>query len=120
MQSNSVQNIRKVSVCSNNNRGKKHSKKISQNHLGWVYQNGYGVEKNYSVAFDCYKKAADQNDAKAQNNLGYMYEHGLGVAENTTLAIEWYMKSANQGYAEAQYNLGYMYEIGKGIAENMH
>ena len=119
MQSNSVQSIKKVGVYSNNRLGKKHCKKISQNHLGWLYQNGYGVEKNYSVAFDCYKKSADQNDAKAQNNLGYMYEHGLGVAENTTLAIEWYMKSANQGYAEAQYNLGYMYEIGKGVAENM-
>ena len=115
MQSNSVKNIKQISFCSNNKR----DKKISQNHLGWFYQNGYGVEKNYSIAFDCYKKAADQNDAKAQNNLGYMYEHGLGVAENTTLAIEWYMKSANQGYAEAQYNLGYMYEIGKGIAQNI-
>ncbi len=119
MQSNSIQSINKLGVYSNNKLGKKHSKKISQNYLGWVYQNGYGVEKNYSVAFDCYKKAADQNDATAQNNLGYMYEHGLGVAENTTLAIEWYMKSANQGYAEAQYNIGYIYEIGKGVAENM-
>jgi len=119
VQSNSVQSIKKVGVYSNNRPSKKHSKKISQNHLGWLYQNGYGVEKNYSLAFECYKKASDQNDAKAQNNLGYMYEHGLGVAENTTLAIEWYMKSANQGYAEAQYNIGYMYEIGKGVAENM-
>ena len=102
MPSNSVENIMVTSISCNNRHGKQTLKKISNPHLGWMYENGYGVEKNYSVAFDCYKRAADQNDAKAQNNLGFMYENGLGVAKNAALAIEWYMKSAIQGYLEAQ------------------
>ena len=119
MQSNSVQNIRETSIIDNNRHGDQTLRKISHNHLGWVYQNGYGVEKNYSVAFDCYKRAADQNDAKAQNNLGFMYENGLGVAKNAALAMKWYMKSANQGCPETQYNLGCMYQEGIGIYKNM-
>ncbi|MGI9214432.1 MAG: tetratricopeptide repeat protein, partial [Gammaproteobacteria bacterium] len=91
----------------------------SQQQLGWIYQNGYGVDKNYTMALEYYKNAASQNDAKAQNSLGLMYENAYGVPKDINIAIEWYKKSANQGYPEAQYNLGYIYECGNGVPEDM-
>ena len=90
----------------------------AQNHLGWMYQNGYGVTRNYARSVEWYQKAANQNDRKGQNNLGLMYAHGLGVSQNDLIAVQWYQKSAVQEYAEAQYNLGFMYEHGRGVDQN--
>lgn len=40
------------------------------NNLGYLYQNGFGVEKNKSKAIECYQKAEDLgfNDAKYELN----------------------------------------------------
>lgn len=45
-----------------------------QNTLGYMYENGIGVEKNYSDAFFWYKKSAEQGNPDAQNNLGLLKE----------------------------------------------
>ena len=49
-----------------------------------------------------YRKAAEQNYAKAQYNLGVCYEHGEGVAKDPVEAVKWYRKAAEQNYAKAQ------------------
>jgi TPR repeat protein len=49
-----------------------------------------------------FRKAAENNHAKAQYNIGFMYEHGRGVVQNYHGALTWYRKAADQGDAAAQ------------------
>jgi len=107
---------------------------IAQNNLGYMYDNGLGVEKNYVEAVKWYRKAADQGNADAGNNLGCMYYNGLGVEKSDTEAVKWLYKAAKQGNvaayenlvnmaengnADAQYNLGIMYEVGLGVKKSI-
>src|SRR5882672_7128534 len=81
----------------------------SQVELGRRYDKGEGVVKDQVEAVKWYRKAAEQNYAKAQYNLGVCYERGYGcrdgVAEDDAEAVKWYRKAAEQNYAAAQYNL---------------
>ncbi len=85
---------------------------------GYMYENGYGVEKNYTEAVKWYQKAAEQGHARGQSNLGVMYRDGYGVEKNYTEAVKWFRKAAEQGNAGGQSNLGYMYLNSYGVAKN--
>jgi len=39
---------------------------VAQNNLGWLYQNGWGVSKDYAQAMMWYRKAALQGNGKAE------------------------------------------------------
>ena len=87
--------------------------------LGICYDEGNGMEKNYTKAYSLYKdalnafsKMAEDGAAKAQNYLGLCYDYGRGTEENKELAFTAYKKAAEQGYARAQYNLGLCYYKG--------
>jgi TPR repeat protein len=80
----------------------------SQNNLGNMYYNGYGVVKNYATAVDWYKKSADQGNVMAWTNLGRMYAHGLGVEKNRDTATTYFLKAASQGYYKAHIRIGRM------------
>src|SRR5260370_20495292 len=81
----------------------------AQFYVGWMYNNGQGVQQDHTQAVLWYRKAADQGDARAQCNLGLMYNNGQGVQQDHTQAALWYRKAADQGVAQAQNNLGFMY-----------
>ena len=78
-----------------------------------MYENGCGVDQNYSTAVEWYRKAAEHRygneAATAQLHLGRMYENGLGVDQDYATAVEWYRKAAERRYvdaaADAQFNL---------------
>lgn len=74
--------------------------------------------KNYSEAFQWYKKAALANHVLAQYRLGVLYEEGYGVSQDCTEAAKWYRKSADQGYTSAQIDLGVLYVRGCGVPQN--
>ena len=74
---------------------------VEQSNLGDKYMTGDGVQQDYQQAAQWYRKAAEQDDAKAQFNLGWMYEGGRGVQQDNQQAEQWYRKSAQQGYASA-------------------
>ena len=78
----------------------------------------YYSSENYTEAFKCFQKAAEQGNAFAQSALGFMYQYGQGVKQDYFKAFEWYQKAADQGYALAQYNLGLMYAKGQGVRQN--
>lgn len=86
-----------------------------QDWLGWMYQNGYGVEQNYTEAVKWYQKAAEEGNAAGQNNLGWMYQNGYGVEQNYKEAAKWYQTAAEQGNKSAQNNLGDAYYFGNGV-----
>ena len=75
-------------------------------------------KKHYEKAFNLFRQAAEQGDAKGQYNLGVMYDKGLGVPQNYPAAFEWYTKAAEQGNINAQNNLGAMYANGEGVKKD--
>lgn len=92
--------------------------KEAQYNLGFFYQMGFGVQKNYKKAFEYYSKAADQNHSYAQNNLGYLYQCGHGVSTDYFQAYEYYKLAAAQNNAASDHNLGYLYEFGLGVQKD--
>ena len=90
----------------------------AQCNLGYMYDNGYGVDQDYSEALKWYQKSVEQGNSRAQNNLGSMYQNGLGVSQDYSEAVNLYRKAADQGYDVAQNNLGWMYENGYGVKQD--
>lgn len=86
--------------------------------LGYLYENGIGVEKSDIEAVNWYAKAAEQGETLAQNNLGSMYREGKGVQRNVDEAARWFRVAAGQGHVLAQYNLAIMYQIGAGVKQD--
>ncbi len=74
--------------------------------------------KDYKLAAEWFRKAADKGDAKAQYNLGMAYDTGQGVTQDYKQAAEWYRKAAVQGLAQAQNNLGILYKQGQGVPQD--
>ncbi len=84
-------------------------------YLGYMYEAGLGVKRDYAEAVRWYRKAADAGDATGMANLGYMYQMGRGVTGDYTEAARWYRKAADAGDTRAMANLGHMYRDGSGI-----
>lgn len=62
--------------------------------LGMSYANGSGVNQNYSMAVEYWRKAAELGYSGAQRCLGFAYAHGQGVAHDNAKALMWYRKAA--------------------------
>ena len=90
----------------------------AQYDLAFLYDNGYGLQLDYTAARTWYRKAAEQGHVTAQWNLGAIYANGLGVPEDLDTAIAWYRKAVDQGHVTAQYDLGILYSSGKGIEKD--
>lgn len=73
----------------------------AQHKLGWLYQNGWGTQRDYSQAMQWYSRAADQGHAGAQSGIGMLYEEGLGVTKDLQEALRWYKISASNGSKSA-------------------
>jgi hypothetical protein len=86
--------------------------------LGYLYENGMGVERNLEEAAKWYKAAAEQGDPEGQHNLGVSYEKGEGVAMSLDQAEHWYRKAAEQDNVLSQHNLGILlYRQNKNLDE---
>jgi TPR repeat protein len=70
--------------------------------LGVLYENGWGVAKDYGKARQWYQQAAEAGDEIAMTNLGALYENGWGVAKDYGKAREWYQKAADAGSTYAK------------------
>ena len=90
----------------------------AQFNLGFCYDDGRGVKKDYGEAVKWYRKAAEQNFAPAEFNLGFCYANGQGVRKDKEEAVKWFRRAAEQNYAPAQSNLGYCYDNGRGVAKD--
>lgn len=90
----------------------------AQHNLGWMYENGHGVSRDYEEAVTWYRKAADAGLANSQYNLGVMYANGHGVRQDYKEAATWYRKAADQNFADGQYNLGWAYLEGHGVPQD--
>ncbi len=70
--------------------------------LGRMCANRRPLAKLVGEAVKWYRKAAEQEYARAQSGLGYMYSNGRGVEKDEVEAVKWYRKAAEQDYAMAQ------------------
>ena len=66
----------------------------AQFNLGWCYDDGRGVAKDYVEAVKWYRKAAEQCHTEAQLNLGYCYANGQGVVKDKVEAYAWLSMAA--------------------------
>ena len=83
---------------------------LSQNGMGLLYLNGWGVKKNTIKAADYFKAAADQNFAPGQVNLGKLYlDQG-----DTQIAIRYFELAVRHGHIEAFYILAELANQGVG------
>jgi len=91
---------------------------VAQYHLGLLYSNGQGVQKDDAQARQWYEKAAVQGHAEAQVNLGILLDYGRGGPQEFKMAVRWYLRAANQGNELAQRKLGLLYERGDGVPKD--
>ena len=66
----------------------------AQFNLGWCYDDGRGVAKDYVEAVKWYRQAAEQGHPEAQFNLGCCYANGQGVVKDKVEAYAWFSWAA--------------------------
>lgn len=86
--------------------------------LGGFYEQGVGVGRNYSKAFEWYRKAADAGRPEGYYNLGVCYEIGMGAAGDMAKSIQNYQKAAEMGLTQAMQKLASIYITGAGVPRN--
>lgn len=100
--------------------------------LGYMNENGYGVEVNLEKAISFYKQVADSHEKPGMSKtldshfkipdcmfkLGYIYEHGKGVNVDYNLAEHYYKKAIQYDHASAIFNYGGMIYSGFGCEPN--
>ncbi|OHD89110.1 NifU family protein [Sulfuricurvum sp. RIFCSPLOWO2_12_FULL_43_24] len=74
--------------------------------LGTMYVKGFGVERNISIAFSLFERAAAYGHETASFYMGGMYENGIGVTADKAEAIRYYTTAAEANMPTAQLKLG--------------
>ena len=74
---------------------------ISQFNVGFRYEYGEGVKRDFVEAARWYRLAAEQGHDYAQFYLGACYEYGKGVIKDYVEAVKWYRMAAEQGNEDA-------------------
>lgn len=67
-----------------------------------MYDEGYGVSRDYVEAVRLYRLSAEQGNSSGQCNLGFMYENGYGVSKDYAEALKWYQLASAQGHERAK------------------
>ncbi len=61
--------------------------------LGTMYRYGESVDANLNIAFDWYRKSAEQDYSDAFYELAWMYENGNGTEVDYKESLYWYKKA---------------------------
>ena len=83
-------------------RAAKNGSLAALDYLGYMYEYGKGVEKNYTVAMNLYKKGEARNYPPCLRSIGRLYKEGHGVAKNLETAYSYFLKAAEQGESEGE------------------
>lgn len=92
---------------------------VAQHQLGWTYEAGNGVERDYGEAVRWYRKSAELGYAPAQHSLGGMYLSDRGVTGSLSEGLRWFHKAADQDHAHSLLTLALTYEQGRGVEKNL-
>jgi uncharacterized protein len=82
--------------------------------LGWCFENGNDVPRDYAQALALYEQAAAGGVADAIYRLGKLHQDGLGVEPDAYQARDLYEVAALANVPLAQYNLGAMLVSARG------
>lgn len=93
----------------------KNGNEFSMYNLGKIFDDGNIVDRDYLVAYDYYRMAAEHNYPDAQAELGWMYELGHGVPRDYYKSAYWYNLAAKNNHLVAIANLGTHYMNGNGV-----
>jgi hypothetical protein len=84
----------------------------AQDHLGYLYEQGFFGESDFARAVQWYRKAADQLFPNGQFHLGACYQLGNGVEQNWQEAARWFGLAAKMGHPEAAECLQMLRDMG--------
>lgn len=90
----------------------------AQSKIGFCYEKGIGVQKDWETAFKWYAQAAESGYPHAMINVGHCFQNGLGVEKDGNKAFEWYKTAAEMDFPVGLYNLGTFYTTGGPVAQN--
>ena len=103
---------------------------IAQYNIGWMYDQGMGVDQSDREAIIWYKKSANQGEIDAQYTLALKYGEGQDVRQDFKMSLNWldavtkqendqWLRTveaeAEAGKVYAQFALGYVYQHGLGF-----
>ncbi|MCG8429459.1 MAG: sel1 repeat family protein [Chromatiales bacterium] len=91
----------------------------AQFRLGYLYRNGFGVDKNFSEAVSWYQKAAISGHAQAQHYFAVNLELGRGITQDLNEAAIWYRRAAEQGSLDAQFWMAKASLTGNGLKRDL-
>ncbi len=92
---------------------------IAYQNMGVIYQEGIGdVGVDYVEAFNCFKKAAEEENPDAFFSVGNCYLNGLGIDKDCKEAANWFKKAAEIGEPDSMFHLAWMYQEGIGVEQN--
>lgn len=89
----------------------------AMNYVGFMYENGLGVEPSQSEALKWYQSAAENGSDKAAYNLAELYGRD-GALQAYNKAATWFRVAAEKGNHNAMNTLGTLYMKGMGIAKD--
>jgi TPR repeat protein len=70
--------------------------------LGYIHENGFGVDKDYDRALAWYRKSSDNGDALARYMIGLFHYHGRRIPVNYTETLSWMHKALANGETRAE------------------
>ncbi len=76
---------------------------------GIAYEDGDGVEQDFTHAAELYKQAAENGNVEAIGRLGYLYYVGKGINQDYNKAKEYFESAAIAGELEPMAYLGLAY-----------
>ena len=79
---------------------------------------GRGMKRDFSQAYDWYRKAAEAGNPLAMECLGGVYAQGRGVKKDETEAVRWLRRAIAGGDLDAMCRLGMCYVHGQGVARD--
>ncbi|MEN8195356.1 MAG: Sel1-like repeat-containing protein kinase family protein [Pseudomonadota bacterium] len=87
--------------------------------LGYMFDQGKGVERDPAAAIKWFRKAAEQGHIDSQYNIAFMYANGTGVKKDYGEGMKWFRRAAAQCDVASQANIGFMYEKGWGVPQDV-
>jgi TPR repeat protein len=86
--------------------------------LGGFYAEGFGVQKNFSLARECYEKAELAGSAEGIYNVGVCWEIGMGSAADVARAAGYFRRAADRGLPQALFKMSVILDSGSGVARD--
>jgi len=100
-------------------RAAQHGNTDAKANLGWLYENGWGVERDYDQALSWFRKAADDGSANAGKQHWLALPERMGsLSRIIRKRRNGNRKAADKDYARAEGNLGWLYQEGKGVKQD--